>query len=95
MTDDAVLILVWSHKGETLVIPAVDSEGDDNILMTMLVDKLPERVKDTAEAAVLRGTIADLRGVVTKLRLAVLEAGKMAAYVNELEREQLQPVEAS
>lgn len=87
MTDDAVLMLVWSHKGETMVIPMVDSNGDGNLLMTMLVEKLPERVKATAEAAVLRGTVADLRGELTKLRLVAREAGELAERYRELERE--------
>lgn len=87
MTDEAVLILVWRCGGETVVIPMTDGDGNDNLLMTMLVEKLPERVKNTAEAAVLRGTIADLRGVILRQRRSLEEASKLADHYREVEQE--------
>ena len=93
-------MLIWRCGGETMVIPMVDSNGDDNMLMTMLVDKLPERVKGTVEAAVLRGIIADLRGDNVRWRIA---AGEAMAIADELRQEReflnglehIVPVEAS
>lgn len=82
MTDDAVLMLVWRCNGETLVIPTIDRDGNDTLLMRELVDALPERVKGTAEAAVLRGIVADQRGQIGDLRVRLQEnAGKIAQLV--------------
>lgn len=68
MTDDAVLMLIWKCDGETLIIPAIDHDGRDGVLMRELIDKLPDHVKNKAEHAVLRGVIADQKGMIAELR---------------------------
>lgn len=74
MISDAVLMLIWRCDGETLVIPMAEpQEGDDNLLIRMLVDALPERVKGTAEAAALRGQVADQKGIIAGLRVQLQE----------------------
>lgn len=95
MTDDAILMLIWRCQGETLVIPMVDSDGNDTLLIHEMLARLPERVQDTARVALLEGVIADQRDIINHLRLdlrrariAANEAGELAEHYRERMREQ-------
>lgn len=81
MTDEAVMLLIWRCGGETMVIPAVDQNGDDNLLMQMLVEKLPDTVKNNMESAVLRGTLADVRGKLLDEKAALAEMKEKVAQL--------------
>lgn len=74
MTAQATIMLVWADETGTDVVDMIDSGGDLTYLVRLFMDGLPQRIKENAHDAILRGVIADQKGLIADLRVALQEA---------------------